>query len=130
MYTYIYIYIYTYICITRMHACMYRRIDAHKHIRAHKVKFLQYMLARAALPDTWRSATGDAAPELDSDDDGEDDTPALLNLPVSALHGDMAQGERTATFLAFLAADRSVLVCTDVAARGLDFPKVTLPTCP
>ena len=107
-----------------MHACMYRRIDAHKHIRAHKVKFLQYMLARAALPDTWRSATGDAAPELDSDDDGEDDTPALLNLPVSALHGDMAQGERTATFLAFLAADRSVLVCTDVAARGLDFPKV------
>jgi len=89
-----------------------------------EVKFLHYVLARAALPDTWRSDGGDAAPERDSDDEDEEDNPALLSLPVSALHGDMVQGDRTSTFLSFLSADRGVLVCTDVAARGLDFPKV------
>eukprot|EP00961_Rhodomonas_salina_P059429 798289-Rhodomonas_salina.1 len=36
----------------------------------------------------------------------------------------MVQGERTKTFFAFTAARRAVLVCTDVAARGLDFPRV------
>jgi ATP-dependent RNA helicase DDX31/DBP7 len=89
-----------------------------------EVKFLHYMLARAALPDTWRTDGGDAAPERDSDDEDDEDNMALLNLAVSALHGDMAQGERTATFLSFLSADRGILICTDVAARGLDFPKV------
>ena len=36
-----------------------------------------------------------------------------------------AQGVRTNTFLEFSRCKRGVLMCTDVAARGLDFPEVT-----
>lgn len=32
---------------------------------------------------------------------------------------------RTQTFLDFSRCSRGVLICTDVAARGLDFPDVT-----
>jgi ATP-dependent RNA helicase DDX31/DBP7 len=35
------------------------------------------------------------------------------------------QGERTRTFLDFCRCKQGVLMCTDVAARGLDFPEVT-----
>ncbi len=34
------------------------------------------------------------------------------------------QEERAASFFAFVKAERGVLVCTDVAARGLDFPSL------
>jgi len=36
-----------------------------------------------------------------------------------------AQAERMRTFLAFSRCAEGVLCCTDVAARGLDFPAVT-----
>ncbi|KAG1671883.1 hypothetical protein FOA52_003450 [Chlamydomonas sp. UWO 241] len=50
----------------------------------------------------------------------------LLSVPLLKLHGDMPQTERTAAFLRFNARGASaVLVCTDVAARGLDFPDVS-----
>ncbi len=35
------------------------------------------------------------------------------------------QGVRTHTFLEFSRCKAGVLICTDVAARGLDFPEVT-----
>ncbi|GLI69279.1 hypothetical protein VaNZ11_013855 [Volvox africanus] len=41
------------------------------------------------------------------------------------LHGDMPQAERTETFAGFSQEGDGVLLCTDVAARGLDFPNVT-----
>ncbi|KAG2489609.1 hypothetical protein HYH03_011889 [Edaphochlamys debaryana] len=41
------------------------------------------------------------------------------------LHGDMLQAQRTETFAGFAKEGDGVLVCTDVAARGLDFPNVT-----
>ncbi|KAJ1467395.1 P-loop containing nucleoside triphosphate hydrolase protein, partial [Baffinella frigidus] len=47
-----------------------------------------------------------------------------LNLPVHSLHGDMQQKDRTNAFFSFTGSRRGVLVCTDVAARGLDFPKI------
>uniref|UniRef100_A0A1B6LZU9 ATP-dependent RNA helicase n=1 Tax=Graphocephala atropunctata TaxID=36148 RepID=A0A1B6LZU9_9HEMI len=40
------------------------------------------------------------------------------------LHGSMTQHDRTQVFQAFRAADSGVLLCTDVAARGLDLPSV------
>lgn len=47
------------------------------------------------------------------------------NLTVFRLHGDIPQKQRTATYFAFCAAKGpSLLLCTDVAARGLDFPDV------
>ena len=41
------------------------------------------------------------------------------------LHGNMSQKERTNTFFEFNKEDSALLLCTDVAARGLDIPKVT-----
>ena len=44
---------------------------------------------------------------------------------VAALHGDMAQPARMATLAGFKQGDVKVLVCSDVAARGLDIPQVS-----
>ncbi|XP_071981635.1 ATP-dependent DNA helicase DDX31 isoform X2 [Engystomops pustulosus] len=41
------------------------------------------------------------------------------------LHGNMEQEDRTEVFQQFSAARAGVLLCTDVAARGLDLPQVT-----
>ena len=45
--------------------------------------------------------------------------------PLVKFHGNMPQSERTASLLEFTKAGAGVLLCTDVAARGLDFPAVT-----
>jgi len=41
------------------------------------------------------------------------------------LHGNLTQKERTAVYFDFCDSDSALLVCTDVTARGLDFPSVT-----
>ncbi|XP_075041396.1 ATP-dependent DNA helicase DDX31 isoform X3 [Mixophyes fleayi] len=41
------------------------------------------------------------------------------------LHGNMEQEERTEVFQHFTRAKAGILLCTDVAARGLDLPQVT-----
>ncbi|XP_070811655.1 ATP-dependent DNA helicase DDX31 [Pituophis catenifer annectens] len=52
--------------------------------------------------------------------------PAPLSpLTFARLHGDMKQEERSSVFQAFLQSKTGVLLCTDVAARGLDLPQVT-----
>ena len=45
-------------------------------------------------------------------------------LQVTSIHGKQKQSRRTATFLEFSKAESGVLLCTDVAARGLDIPAV------
>ena len=47
-----------------------------------------------------------------------------IDLPVLDLHGKHKQSQRTSTFKKFCAAKTGILVCTDVAARGLDIPDV------
>lgn len=42
------------------------------------------------------------------------------------LHGNLPQVERTKTFTEFKKSSSGILMCTDVAARGLDFPAVNL----
>lgn len=60
--------------------------------------------------------------------------PSRLGAPASGastplkflrLHGNMEQEERTAVFQEFSRSKTGVLLCTDVAARGLDLPQVT-----
>lgn len=65
----------------------------------------------AVLQDAWPTATG----------------ASLLphSAPLLKLHGNMPQPERTAALLHFTRASAGVLLCTDVAARGLDFPDVS-----
>ena len=59
--------------------------------------------------------------------------PPLLGAPPSQAedppspthrHGDLKQNKRTTTFFDFCAAKAGILLCTDVAARGLDIPHV------
>ncbi|XP_072816462.1 ATP-dependent DNA helicase DDX31 isoform X5 [Vicugna pacos] len=63
---------------------------------------------------------------------GGSGAPAQGRLPSAStqfgflrLHGDMEQEERTAVFQEFSRSKAGVLLCTDVAARGLDLPQVT-----
>ncbi|KAM6110548.1 ATP-dependent DNA helicase DDX31 isoform 2-T2 [Pterocles gutturalis] len=47
------------------------------------------------------------------------------HLQFLRLHGSMEQEERTEVFQEFLKSKTGILLCTDVAARGLDLPQVT-----
>ncbi|CAO1635679.1 unnamed protein product [Sympodiomycopsis kandeliae] len=47
-----------------------------------------------------------------------------IDVPVLDLHGKQKQQKRTSTFFEFCNAPKGTLLCTDVAARGLDIPKV------
>lgn len=47
-----------------------------------------------------------------------------IDIPVLDLHGKQKQQKRTSTFFEFCNAPKGTLLCTDVAARGLDIPKV------
>ncbi|KAK0429254.1 hypothetical protein QR680_011275 [Steinernema hermaphroditum] len=47
-----------------------------------------------------------------------------IDLPVQSIHGKQKQQKRTCTFFSFCKATQGILLCTDVAARGLDIPEV------
>jgi len=47
-----------------------------------------------------------------------------IDVPVMDIHGRQKQVKRTTTFFQFCKQDSGILLCTDVAARGLDIPKV------
>eukprot|EP00899_Mesostigma_viride_P014675 jgi/Mesvir1/23208/Mv22670-RA.1 len=49
---------------------------------------------------------------------------ALKRVPLFSLHGRMKQGQREASLRSFSDSPSGVLLCTDVAARGLDIPGV------
>ncbi|MBX3182000.1 MAG: DEAD/DEAH box helicase [Polyangiaceae bacterium] len=59
--------------------------------------------------------------------DAQELTEMLAGDGFAALHlsGDLAQAQRTRTLNAFKAGVVSTLVCTDVAARGIDVPDIT-----
>lgn len=47
-----------------------------------------------------------------------------IDIEVSDIHGNQKQQKRTTTFFQFCKQDKGILLCTDVAARGLDIPAV------
>jgi ATP-dependent RNA helicase DDX47/RRP3 len=49
-----------------------------------------------------------------------------LGFPAICLHGQMSQPKRLGALHKFKAGGRDVLICTDVASRGLDIPSVDL----
>lgn len=54
-------------------------------------------------------------------------TPQNPNLTIHKLHGSLAQPLRTATLAAFSRSSHPcILLCTDVASRGLDLPNIDL----
>lgn len=47
-----------------------------------------------------------------------------IDIEVMDIHGNQKQQKRTTTFFQFCKQDKGILLCTDVAARGLDIPAV------
>lgn len=47
-----------------------------------------------------------------------------VDIPVKEIYGKQKQQKRTATFFEFTNCTEGILLCTDVAARGLDVPNV------
>ncbi|KAL8559511.1 ATP-dependent RNA helicase ddx18 [Nucella lapillus] len=47
-----------------------------------------------------------------------------IDMPVQSIHGKQKQTKRSCTFFQFCNAKTGILLCTDVAARGLDIPQV------
>uniref|UniRef100_A0A803R052 ATP-dependent RNA helicase n=1 Tax=Cannabis sativa TaxID=3483 RepID=A0A803R052_CANSA len=47
-----------------------------------------------------------------------------IQVPCFDIHGKQKQQKRTTTFFDFCKAEKGILLCTDVAARGLDIPDV------
>ncbi|CAO4361774.1 unnamed protein product [Caenorhabditis nigoni] len=47
-----------------------------------------------------------------------------IDVPCMSIHGKQKQQKRTSTFFTFCQAESGILLCTDVAARGLDIPAV------
>jgi ATP-dependent RNA helicase DDX55/SPB4 len=50
--------------------------------------------------------------------------PPAAAFPIIPLHGKMAPKKRTSAYDAFVAAGSGALLCTDIAARGIDVPDV------
>ncbi|EFA82911.1 putative RNA helicase [Heterostelium album PN500] len=48
----------------------------------------------------------------------------FIGIPVLEFHGKQKQQKRTNTFYEFVNAEKGILICTDVAARGVDIPSV------
>ncbi|NXC13576.1 DDX31 helicase, partial [Corythaeola cristata] len=64
------------------------------------------------------------AGELESEQPGHSSV-SSARLHFLRLHGNLEQEERTEVFQEFLKSRTGILLCTDVAARGLDLPQVT-----
>lgn len=47
-----------------------------------------------------------------------------IDIPVWDIHGKQKQQKRTSVFFEFIKAKEGIMLCTDVAARGLDIPAV------
>jgi len=63
--------------------------------------------------------------------DADEVSMALTNsIAAEALHGDISQHQRERTLAGFREGKFTVLVATDVAARGLDIPNVDLVSLP
>eukprot|EP00759_Apiculatamorpha_spiralis_P035297 PhF_6_TR36161/c0_g1_i1/m.52599/K14806/DDX31, DBP7; ATP-dependent RNA helicase DDX31/DBP7 len=50
----------------------------------------------------------------------------FIETNLFKLHGNMTQVDRTSIYNSFRESERGVLFCTDVAARGLDFPDIAM----
>jgi len=55
----------------------------------------------------------------------ETNSEAMIPCHFFKLHGNMSQEDRTSTYVRFKRAKTAVMICTDVASRGLDLPNVS-----
>ncbi|XP_053596514.1 probable ATP-dependent RNA helicase CG8611 [Microplitis demolitor] len=89
--------------------------------RAGQHKILVFM-ATQDMVDYYTNILSSVLTKLDDEDD--EDSDPLVDVEFYKLHGNMTQKERTEVFKTFRQSRTGVLLSTDVAARGLDLPKV------
>jgi ERCC4-related helicase len=63
--------------------------------------------------------------KLDAKKDTAKPRPVVPHLPVYKLHGNLNMQTRSTTTREFSSSNNSILLCTDVASRGLDVPNIT-----
>ena len=78
----------------------------------------------ARLPERSKNFKGKATVSASTATEATEAPQPLLTVPVLILHGDMGQADRMKCFYSFNHSRGGILVTTDVAARGLDFPDV------
>ncbi|BFZ05910.1 hypothetical protein BsWGS_08950 [Bradybaena similaris] len=91
------------------------------------VEFHARLFSQILLPKNIKKMLTELAMEDvgDSDEEDVDDhADAKSGLRFFHLHGEMLQKDRSKTFHEFSQAHSGVLLCTDVAARGIDLPHV------
>ncbi|XP_044595106.1 probable ATP-dependent RNA helicase CG8611 [Cotesia glomerata] len=97
--------------------------------RAGQHKILVFM-ATQDMVDYYTNILSSTLTKLDDNDNDDDDDEEdegmdpLIDVEFFKLHGSMTQKERTEVFKTFRLSRTGVLLSTDVAARGLDLPKV------
>ncbi|ESL12059.1 ATP-dependent DEAD/H RNA helicase [Trypanosoma rangeli SC58] len=103
---------------TRHHSVKRRMEEANRHLRDHHEDVVTFE------DDSSSEEENDAGRALSESN-------ALLDVNIFKLHGNMPQVDRASVFRAFKHVDataqrspKGVLLCTDVAARGLDMPRV------
>ena len=107
-----------------------------------EVEFLYLLLSKLSVPSLWNSTRHatrfSSHNSVDGGDEGiwhsgqntvlgssnTEDFTLFRHVNVYQLHGSMTQNDRNAVFKSFDAQISGVLVCTDVAARGLDIAEV------
>jgi len=88
------------------------------------VEFHYQLFARTYLPVRGKQLTKRKITTTGSDDDEDESKASLIPISLLKLHGNMGQTDRTQTFHNFINSSSGILICTDVAARGLDLPDV------
>jgi len=90
------------------------------------VDFLEALFRRCPWPDRPEPAGGGEGDDASADNGAPPRHAAALfdGWPLYRLHGNVPQKERLATYNAFRPLATGLLICTDVAARGLDLPRV------
>jgi len=80
------------------------------------VEFLHTLLSAIKLPSK--------APQPNKKKTDGTELIPLIGVPFFKLHGNLDQATRTATWMGFRDSPSAIMLCTDVAARGLDLPLV------
>lgn len=93
-------------------------------VEFHHTLFTQTFASALQPPRFHDNSDSDEVTVGDSDDEEGEMGGGEGGLQLFRLHGDMPQKERTKVFQEFTTAKCGVLLCTDVAARGLHLPRV------
>lgn len=87
-------------------------------------KFIVYLMTCAFVDYFRRLPLAEILEVASKDVTSSEESLSPSPRPICALHGKMSQAKRERAMLKFASSKNGVLLCTDVAARGIDIPDV------